>query len=186
MVDAATIDVPNQALPLSSHPALEGEFLWKSQTEGSFTVKRLQAGASYHLAIRGGLNDLAGQPLQAEDWSTDFTTPKFSVTAGFDFRNELSSQPQLALETTYDVRLTDVAELAYFQDRMDLRVSRNIGQCHSKSGDSSGGKRIPSNPADQLPVDRTYDLLVDGLVEAGSKCTLFPIPGFSRPERLPH
>ena len=59
MIETANIDVPNQPLPFTSQPALEGEFLWKSQTEGTFTIKRVKAGTTYHLALAQGANDLA-------------------------------------------------------------------------------------------------------------------------------
>src|ERR1700759_3680536 len=117
MVDVASIDAPNQTLPFKSQPELEGEFLWKSQTEGAFTIKRVNAGAAYHLSLAAGLSDLAHQPVQPQDWSADFKTKEFTVTANFEFRSGLSDQPQLPLETTYDVGLTDVAQHAYFQDR---------------------------------------------------------------------
>ena len=86
MIESANIDVPNQPLPFTSQPELEGEFLWKSQTEGAFTVKRVKAGATYHLGLAPGLTDLAHQPVQPKDWSAEFTTPQFSVTADFEVR----------------------------------------------------------------------------------------------------
>ena len=94
MIGTANIDVPNQPLPFTSRPALEGEFLWKSQNEGVFTIKRVKAGATYHLGLPPGLNDLANQPVLPKDWSAEFKTPQFSVTANYEIRNELSSQPQ--------------------------------------------------------------------------------------------
>src|SRR6478672_1365753 len=39
MVAADLIDVGDQASPFVSEPKLDGTFLWKSQTEGVFTVK---------------------------------------------------------------------------------------------------------------------------------------------------
>src|ERR1700719_4162776 len=104
MIETANIDLPNRPLPFTSQPELEGEFLWKSQTEGTFTVKRIRAGATYHLALAQGLNDLAHQPVAPSDWSPEFKTKAFSVTANFDVRGELSSHPQISLEATYDVR----------------------------------------------------------------------------------
>ena len=74
MIEPANIDVPNQPLPFTSQPAIAGEFLWKSQTEGAFTIKRVKAGAAYHLSLAGGLKDLSRQPVQPQDWSADFTT----------------------------------------------------------------------------------------------------------------
>jgi uncharacterized protein YfaS (alpha-2-macroglobulin family) len=167
MIETANIDVPNQPLPFTSQPALEGEFLWKSQTEGTFTVKRVRAGTTYRLALAHGANDLAHQPLQPKDWSAEFKSKAFSVTADFEVHSELSNQPQLPLETTYDVRLTDVAEHAYFQDRdWRQRYPVNVIQYQEDSAEASEFRLTPRTP---LPVGRTYDLIVDGLVDAGSR-----------------
>ena len=38
MVGTADLDVPGRPWPFNSQPELQGEFLWKSQTEGMFTV----------------------------------------------------------------------------------------------------------------------------------------------------
>src|SRR6202047_5118546 len=75
MIGPANIDVPNQPLPFNSQPAMEGEFLWKSQTEGTFTIKRVKAGATVRLSLAPGLNDLENQPVQPKDWNAEFTTP---------------------------------------------------------------------------------------------------------------
>src|SRR5271170_573973 len=48
MIESANIDIPNQPRPFFSQPEVEGEFLWKSQTEGEFKIKRVKAGATYH------------------------------------------------------------------------------------------------------------------------------------------
>ncbi|MBV9642584.1 MAG: hypothetical protein JO334_03340, partial [Verrucomicrobia bacterium] len=166
MIAAANIDVPNQPVPFASEPAMEGEFLWKSQTEGKFTVKRVKAGATYHLTLAPALNDLTNQPVQPRDWTAEFTTPKFSVTADFEFRDELSSQPQLPLESTYDVGLRDVAEHAYFQDR-DSRQRYPVDVIQNQE-DLSEARDFRVTPRDPLPVARTYDLIVDGLVDSNS------------------
>jgi uncharacterized protein YfaS (alpha-2-macroglobulin family) len=166
MIGPASIDVPNQPFPFATQPELEGEFLWKSQTEGAFTVRRLKAGATYHLRLLPGLRDLAGQPVPSKDWSAEFTTGQFSVTADFENQVALSSQPQLALESTYNVRLADVAEHAWLQDR-DSRQRYPVDVIQSGEGflEAREFRVMPRNP---LPVGRTYDLIVDGLLDAGS------------------
>ena len=166
MIGAASIDVPNQPFPFATQPALEGEFLWKSQTEGVFTVRRVQPGATYDLTLLPGLRDLAGQPVPSKDWSAEFTTAQFSVTADFENQVALSSQPQLPLESTYSVRLTDVAEHSWIQDRDSRqRYPVNVIQ----SGDAfPEAREFRVTPRNQLPVGRTYDLIVDGLRDAGS------------------
>src|SRR5580704_9678275 len=167
MIETTNIDLPNRPLPFTSRPELEGEFLWKSQTEGTFTIKRVRAEATYHLALVQGLTDLTHQPVPPGDWSAEFKTKAFSVTANFEVRSELSNQPQLSLETTYDVRLTEVAEHAYFQDRDSRqRYPVDVIQNQQDSAETSEFRVIPRA---QLPVGRTFDLIVDSLVDASSQ-----------------
>jgi len=77
MIGPEAIDVPNQHFPIASQPALDGLFIWKSQTEGVFTIKRVKTGSPYHLTLPPDLCDLAGKPLATKDWSVEFTTPHF-------------------------------------------------------------------------------------------------------------
>src|ERR1700745_2205655 len=51
MVAAALIDFGNQPSPFVSDPKLDGTFLWKSQTEGVFTVSGVVAEARYRLTL---------------------------------------------------------------------------------------------------------------------------------------
>jgi alpha-2-macroglobulin len=166
MIESANVDVPNQPWPFLSRPELEGEFLWKSPTEGEFKVKRVKAGATYHFGLAPELIDLAHQPVPAKDWSAEYTAPPFSVTTDFESRHELSSQPQLPLESTYDVRLTEVVEHTYFQDR-DSRQRFPVNVIQGLE-DSAQAREFRVTPREPLPVARTYDLIVDGLVEVGS------------------
>ncbi len=167
MIESANIDVPNQPWPFISQPEVEGEFRWKSPTEGEFRVKRVKAGAAYHFGLAPGLTDLAHQPVPAKDWSAEYKTPSFSITTDFEARHELSAQPQLHLESTYDVRLTEVVEHTYFQDR-DSRQRFPVDVIQGLE-DSAQAREFRVTPREPLPVARTYDLIVDGLVDAGSQ-----------------
>src|SRR6188474_254741 len=51
IVAADLIDVGDQPSPFVSEPKIEGTFLWKSQTEGVFTVKAVVAGARHRLTL---------------------------------------------------------------------------------------------------------------------------------------
>ena len=77
MVGADHIDVADQALPFVSQPRLEGQFLWKSLTEGVFTVRGVIPGATYRLTLAPQLADASDKPVEAPDWSAEFTTPRF-------------------------------------------------------------------------------------------------------------
>jgi alpha-2-macroglobulin len=167
MIESTNIDIPDQPRPFFSQPEVEGEFLWKSQTEGEFKIKRVKAGATYHFGLAPKLTDLAHQPVPAKNWSAEYTTPAFSVTTDFEARHELNAQPQIPLESTYDVRLSEVVEHTYFQDR-DSRQRFPVDVIQG-SEDSPQAREFRVTPREPLPVARTYDLIVDGLVDAGSQ-----------------
>jgi hypothetical protein len=57
MVSKDKIDLSEQPSPFVSKPKIEGNFLWKSQTEGVFVVKSVVAGAKHRLALGPGLKD---------------------------------------------------------------------------------------------------------------------------------
>ena len=64
------------------------------------------------------------------------------------------------------MRLTDVTEHAYFQDR-DSRQRYPVDVIQNQE-DSPKTREFRVTPRDQLPVSRTYDLIVDGLTDASS------------------
>src|SRR3954452_17936923 len=99
------IDVGNQPSPFVSEPKLDGTFLWKSQTEGVFTVSGVVAGARHQLTLTPGLKDAAGKPFAVKDWSAAFTTPKFAITTDSTEREHLPARPQIYLDSTYAIRL---------------------------------------------------------------------------------
>jgi len=183
MVRADQIDVADQALPFVSQPGLEGEFLWKSQTEGVFTVRGVIPGATYRLTLAPQLVDASDKPVEAPDWSAEFTTPEFSVTADFEKSGHLSARPQLGLESTYAVRLAEVAEHSYFQDRDSRqRFPAEVIQT-GESPDEAHEFRV--GPREPLQVGRTYDLIIDGLLDARSRQPLPYLKVFAAGRTVP-
>ena len=174
MVPADRLDVPNQPLPFSSEPTLEGEFLWKSQTEGVFTVRGVIAGSTYHLKLAPGLSDLSGKPVSEPDWSAEFTAAAFSVKCDFEEKERLNSRVQVVIESTYPVNLTEVVEHCYIQDR-DSRRRFPVEVIETEEASSIEAQEFRVQPRDPLPVGRTYDLIIDGLQEAKNRQSL-PYP----------
>jgi hypothetical protein len=117
MVSADKIDLSDQPSPFVSKPKMEGSFLWKSQTEGVFVVKSVVAGAKHRLTLARDLKDLSGKPVVAPGWNAEFTATPFTISSDFSEREKLNALPQVPLESSYSVRLTEVAEHVYFQDR---------------------------------------------------------------------
>jgi hypothetical protein len=171
MVPADRLDVPNQPLPFSSEPTLEGEFLWKSQTEGVFRVRGVIAGSTYHLKLAPGLSDLSGKPVSEPDWSAEFTAAAFSVKCDFEEKERLNSRVQVVIESTYPVNLTEVVEHCYIQDR-DSRRRFPVEVIETEEASSIEAQEFRVQPRDPLPVGRTYDLIIDGLQEAKNRQSL--------------
>jgi hypothetical protein len=94
MVAADLIDVGDQPRPFVSEPKLDGTFLWKSQTEGVFTVSGVVAGARHRLTLAPGLKDATGKPFVVKDWSAEFRTPKFAITTEFSERKSCRRAPK--------------------------------------------------------------------------------------------
>ena len=171
MVAPELIDVGDQPVPFVSEPKLDGTFLWKSQTEGVFTVSGVVAGARHRLTLAPGLKDATGKPFVVKDWSAEFRTPKFAITSDFGERKQLPARPQVYLDSTYAVRLDEAAQHIYFQDRESRgRFPVEVIQtAEEKTAGSLEATGFRVAPRESLPVGRTFDLIVNGLVDAKSR-----------------
>ena len=101
--------------------------------------------------------DATGKRIDAQDWSAEFTAPQFSISTDFEQREHLSAQPQIGLDSTYDVRLAEVAEHVYFQDRdSQARFPVEVIQStDEKVTDPPTGKSFRVTPREPLAVDQT-------------------------------
>jgi len=171
MVATSLIDVGDQPSPFVSEPKLDGTFLWKSQSEGVFTVSGVVAGEHHRLKLAPGLKDADGKPFVVKDWSAEFRTPKFAITTEFTERKQLPARPQIFLESTYTVRLDEAAQHIYFQDRESRgRVPVEIIQtAEGKAASSLEATGFRVTPRAPLPVGHTFDLIVNGLLDAKSR-----------------
>jgi uncharacterized protein YfaS (alpha-2-macroglobulin family) len=170
MVAPDLIDVGDQPDPFVSEPKIDGKFLWKSQTEGVFTVGSVVAGARHRLTLRPNLKDAAGKPFLVKEWSAEFTTPEFAITTDFGERKQLPARPQIYLESTYAVRLDEAAQHIYFQDReshqrFPVEVIQTNEDKTAGSLEATGFRVTPREP---LPLGRIFDLIVNGLLDAKS------------------
>ena len=171
MVATDLIDVGDQPSPFVSEPKLDGTFLWKSQTEGVFTVNGVVAGARHRLTLAPGLKDAIGKPFVVKDWSAEFRTPEFAITTEFTERKQLPARPQIYLESTYAVRLDEAAQHIYFQaressERFPVEI---IQTAEGKTADSLEATGFRVAPRAPLPVGHTFDLIVNGLLDAKSR-----------------
>ncbi|MEY2481451.1 MAG: alpha-2-macroglobulin [Verrucomicrobiota bacterium] len=168
MVNVDLIDEGDQPCPFVSEPKLEGTFLWKSQTEGVFTVTGVATDATHRLKLLPGLKDAAGKSFAVKEWSAEFQTPAYSITTDFTETEHLSASPQIYLTSTYPVRLTEAAEHIYFQDRdsHERLPAEVIVSSVEKMTSAPQEKEFRVAPRNPLPVGHTYDLIVNGLLDA--------------------
>ena len=171
MVAESLIDVAGQAAPFVSQPKLEGTFLWKSETEGVFTVTGVVADAHHRLTLAPGLKDAAGKPFVVKEWSAEFTAPKFEINTDFTEHEELPAVPQIYLHSSYSVRLSEAVEHIYFQDRdSHQRFPVEIVLSDEKTpASTTEAREFSVEPRQPLPLAHTYDLVVNGLVDAKNR-----------------
>src|SRR5262249_34939978 len=129
------------------------------------------AGARHRLTLAPGLKDASGKPFVVKDWSAEFRTPKFAITTDFGERKQLPARPQIYLESTYAVRLDEAAQHIYFQDRqsrerLPVEVIKTTEEKIAGSLEATGFRVTPREP---LSVGRTFDLIVNGLLDAKSR-----------------
>src|SRR5581483_11212797 len=123
------------------------------------------------LTLASGLKDAKGKAFVVKDWSAEFATPKFTISSDFGEREELSARPQIYLETSYPVQLTEAAEHIYFQERdshqhFPVEVIQT-GDEKAAGPPEATGFRV--TPRELLPVGQTFDLIVNGLLDAKSR-----------------
>src|SRR5262249_44102429 len=106
----------------------------------------------------------------------EFSTPEFSISTEASQREQLPARPQIYLESTYPVRLTDVAEHIYFQDRdsrerfpVEIILSDEEKTANAFGVEAASFRVAPREP---LPVGRTFDLIINGLVEPKTRRAL--------------
>jgi len=165
MVNADAINMDGKPCPFVSTPKFPGKFLWKSQTEGVFTIDgALIPGTKYRLSLDPALKDLGGKPVQVKEWGAEFKTQPFhfSTDENSGGTDHLSSRPQVYLTSTYPVAFTDAAEHIYYQDR-DSRERRPAEVVISTNDDPKSGTEFRVAPREDLPVGHTYDLIIDGV-----------------------
>lgn len=179
MVKPQAIDAAGAACPFLSEPKLVGDFVWKSETEGAFTIKGMVAGANHRLHLAPGLTDAAGRAVNVPKWSAEFTTPRFGISTDFESSKHLSAQPQVTVTASYDVILAEVVDHAWMQDRVSrqhfpIEIIAHDNLTEAKSPTTN---QFTITPREPLPVGRSYDLVIDGLLDAKSRRPL-PFPQF--------
>lgn len=189
MVSSDKVDAENQPSPVVAWPKLDATWTWRSPTEGSLMINGpLVPGQTYRFRLTPGLTDLSGKALPVDAWGFEAKTdPLRIVESGYGGNDSLSSQPQVRLEFNFPIRLATAASGVWFQDRVtrvrfpaELLLNRAQGVLDAKVVDVTADADTKVydfrvRPLSPLPVNRRFDLVVDGIQDAYAGRTL-PYP----------
>lgn len=204
VVTADKIDAEDVESPIAIWPELDTDFLWTTQTEGYFVANGpFIPGQTYRFRLREGLKDLSGHPLPVDDWGFEMqTAPLKVVDEGYGERDDLNALPQVPLTFNYAIDLVTAANGIWFQDRVtrkkypvEILLNRASGEMGSPTEEIVAKTPPPTDvsffrvrPATPLPVDRQFDLVVDGVRDAfGGQTLQYPqvfALGVTRPLRV--
>ncbi|MEI8386497.1 MAG: MG2 domain-containing protein, partial [Verrucomicrobiota bacterium] len=172
------IDADAAESPVVAWPPLDARFFWRSPVVGDWMVTGPRIpDQTYRLRLREGLKTLDGTALPVGAWGVELRSDPLKVSTWYDERSQLSSRPIVPLEFNYPVRLNDVADGLWFQDR----ATRKKFPAEITVRIEVGDKAIPTPttiraiPRDPLPVGATYDVVVENVRDAYAGRTL-PYP----------
>ena len=167
IVGTDAIDRETTESPVVAWPPLDGVFYWRSPSEGEWMVRGPRIpGQVYRLRLRDSLVALDGSPLPIESWGVELPSDPLRVSCWYDERDALNSRPVVPLEFNYPLRVHDVAEGIWFQDRASrARFPVEVRVDAIEEGLPTPA-RIRVSPREPLPVGAFYDLIVEGVHDA--------------------
>lgn len=172
------IDAEGAQSPLVVWPPVDANFFWRSPTTGDFQITGPRIpGQAYRFRLREDLKTLDGSALPIGTWGAEFSSDPLKVSSWYDERSQLNSRPVVPLEFTYPIRLHDVADGLWFQDRATRKkfpAEINV-QIEEENKGLPTPTTIRATPRDPLPVGATYDLVVENVHDAYAGRTL-PYP----------
>ncbi|HEY5792646.1 MAG TPA: Ig-like domain-containing protein, partial [Chthoniobacterales bacterium] len=189
LVPPEQIDAAKAQSPIIATPPLNGQFIWRTQSQGVWSVDGPRIpGTTYRFTLRPDLRDLEGNPLAGADWHADYSTNPLRVDADYGERERLSAQPQVPLEFNFLIHLPSVPEGAWIQDRatrqrfpVEVMLNRPAAEDLTGAVEEVKLPELPASlefrvrPREPLPVGRMYDLVVDGVTDAhGGKTLPYP------------
>ncbi|TSA33177.1 MAG: hypothetical protein D4R65_08235, partial [Verrucomicrobiaceae bacterium] len=188
IVTSDKIDLEGCESPLVAWPPLDANFFWRSPSSGDWMVTGPRIpGQTYRLRLRENLKALDGSALPLGTWGIELTTDPLKVSSWYDERDQLNSRPVVPLEFNYPVRIHDIADGLWFQDR----ATREKFPAQVNVEEVAADKSLPTpttiraTPRAPLPVGAYYDLVVEDVHDAYAGRTLayprvFPL-GTTRP-----
>ena len=169
MVAGSEIDSEANPSPIRFEPPLTGSFVWKSQTDGEFTPKAVPPGTEFKVFLRKGLTALDKQPLNAADPVATRISEPFTVNVYYfpEDNAGLDRRPSIPMRFSCRVRPADLLKTVWFQDR-DSRQRYPIDLVLEQEDTSGPVVSITVTPRGDLPLERTFDLLVDAVPDAAT------------------
>lgn len=170
MVADEALNAPGQTNPVVFEPPLKGAFEWRSPTEASLILNEaVVPGQTYKGKLVAGLKDLDGNPVNEPNWSVTYETAAFTVSTSATPSEQLRTKPSVYLEFNYPVKYEELAKNAFFQDRDSrARIEAEVTVQDDSLEPSLRGREASVLPKTELPVGRTFDLVLDGVPEADS------------------
>ncbi|MFA7233127.1 MAG: alpha-2-macroglobulin family protein [Terrimicrobiaceae bacterium] len=163
------IDIESPESPLVAWPPLDAGFFWRSPAEGDWQVTGPRIpGQTYRLRLRGDLKALDGSALPVGTWGVELSSDPLQVSSWYDERSQLNSRPVVPLEFTYPIRLHDVADGLWFQDRASRKKfpAEITVQIEEENNGIPTPTTIRATPRVPLPAGATYDLVVENVRDA--------------------
>lgn len=188
IVTSDKIDLEGCESPVVAWPPLDTSFFWRSPSSGDWMVSGPRIpGQTYRLRLRENLKALDGSALPLGSWGVELITDPLKVSSWYDERDQLNSRPVIPLEFNYPVRIHDLADGLWFQNR----ATREKFPAQVNVEEVAADKSLPTpttiraTPRAPLPVGAYYDLVVEDVHDAYAGRTLayprvFPL-GTTRP-----
>lgn len=173
MIPLDQIDIADVTSPLMFTPPLPGAFSWQSTTTGTYRVTGpVKPGQVYEVDLTADLE------VSRSSWrASEFQAPPLEITSRFRSRGiSLSASPRVDLRTNYRVHAAKAAETAYFQNRETrqrypvsvILPEVDVEKANERIKVPDTLSRFHVTSVEPLPVGATYELVIDGLTDAGT------------------
>ncbi len=170
MIDAGRVWTEEDNPPLVFDPPLEFTASWQGQMEMALNVsKLLRPGTVYTLKVKENTKTLSGETVPAGEIAS-FETAPFEVSSWFTETSKLHERPSVDVRFTYPVNVADAVKNITLIDR-DTREKFPVEATIYDSGTSEPSSALIQNqfrvaPAAPLPPGRTFDLIIEGALDA--------------------
>ncbi|MDB2346755.1 MG2 domain-containing protein [Verrucomicrobiales bacterium] len=184
MIPLDQVDIADATSPLMFTPPIPGAFSWQSTTTGTYRVTGpVKPGQVYEVDLTADLE------VSRTSWrASEFQAPSLEITSRFRSRGiSLSASPRVDLRTNYRIHAAKAAETAYFQNRETrqrypvsvILPEVDVERANERIKVPDTLSRFHVTSAEPLPVGATYELVIDGLTDAGTGTPMLALKSIS-------